>query len=105
MQKLDPPPNKQPSFFSEPRKDLPWLRIGASSPHSRASANPRSGKPSCPSKETTLICSSTRPPPSSYSKLRRPYSSCRSDQTVLDDPPTPRSQFAFESTASWSVMP
>src|SRR6266403_1212132 len=71
MQKLGPPLNKQPSFFSEPRKDLSWLRIGASSPHSRASANPRSGKPSCPSKETTLICSSTRPPPSSYSKLRR----------------------------------
>src|SRR5882724_7106726 len=77
MQKLDPPLNKQPSFFSEPRKDLPWLRIGASSPHSRASANPPSGKPSCPSKETTLIRSSTRPPPSSYRKLRRPYSSCR----------------------------
>src|SRR5260370_34323093 len=73
MLKLGLPLVKQHSFFSEPSKDLPWLRIGSSSSHSRASANPRCGKPSCPSKETTLICGSTPPPASSYCKLRTPY--------------------------------
>ena len=71
MLKLSPPLIKH-SFFSEPSKDLPWLRIGTPSSCSRASSSPRWGKTSCPSKQTTLIRGSTRPPASSYSKFRAP---------------------------------
>jgi hypothetical protein len=73
MLRLNPPLNKQHSFSSEPSKDLPWLRIRTPSSHSRASVSPRCWKMRCPSKITTLIGVSTRPPASSYSKSRTRY--------------------------------
>lgn len=83
MLKLNPPLNKQHCFFSEPSKDVPWLRIGTPSSHSRAPASPRCGKTSCPSKETTLISGSTRPSASSYSKLWTPYRIARESSNCL----------------------
>jgi len=86
MLELSPPLIKQHSFFSEPSKDLPWLRIGTPPSHSRASASPRCGKTSCPSKETTLISGSTRPPASSYSKLWTPYRIVRERSNCFEQP-------------------
>src|SRR2546422_8196156 len=86
MLKLSPPLIKQHSFFAEPSKDLPWLRFGTSSSHSRASASPHCGKTSCPSKDTTLIGGSMRPHASSYSKLRTPYGIVRERSSSFRQP-------------------
>src|SRR6266478_3817295 len=78
-----PPLIRPHSFFSGPSKDLPWPRIGTPSSHSGASANPRRGNASCPSKKTTPIFGSTPPPISSFNRLRTPYFIVRRGQTVL----------------------